>query len=118
MSDCREYLRGRNRKHVDINSANNYVRTTQTSTGHWVIIIPLLVAGTIGVILGSAWGYALWTTIGVFSIYINTVLWFSEKEYVYPKCGPLMYYTFFWGFYVYWGIAVTIYSLLRLQGLP
>jgi hypothetical protein len=79
--------------------------------------LPLLVAGSIGVILGQAWGYALWMTAGAISVYISIILWFAEREYVYPSCGPLVYYTIYWGFFVYWGIAVVAYGMLRLSGV-
>jgi len=82
-----------------------------------VIWLPLLVAGSIGVILGQAWGYGLWVASGTVSVYINIILWFSEREYVYPACGPLVYYTIYWGFQVYWGVAVVAYAVLRLAGV-
>jgi len=75
---------------------------------------PLLLAGSVGVLLGRAWGYALWATSGAISVYINIVLWFSERAYVYPSFGPLAYYTYYWGFFVYWGLAVVAYSAVRL----
>ncbi len=77
-----------------------------------VMWLPLLVVGSIGVLLGQQWGYVLWAASGAISVYINIVLWVSEREYV--SVGPLVYYTFFWGFFVYWGIAVVIYSMVRL----
>lgn len=79
-----------------------------------IVWLPALVAGSAGVLLGEAWGYALWCTAGAISLYINLVLWFSEREYVYPSTGPLVYYTYFWGSFVYWGIAVIAYSVWRL----
>ena len=79
-----------------------------------VIWLPLLAAGSIGVLMGQVWGYALWAASGAISVYINIILWFSEREYVYPTYGPLVYYTYFWGFFVYWGVAVVVYSVLRL----
>jgi hypothetical protein len=82
-----------------------------------LIWLPLLVAGSIGVLLGQAWGYALWAASGAISVYINVILWFSEREYVYPTQGPLLYYTIYWGFFVYWGIAVAVYAALRLAGV-
>lgn len=80
----------------------------------FLIWLPLLVAGTVGVILGHPWGYALWAASGAISVYISIVFWFSEREYVYPAYGPLAYYTYFWGLFVYWGLAVIIYSVWRL----
>lgn len=89
---------------------------TSYGTG-WADLIfwlPLLASGSVGVILGQAWGYALWAASGGISVYINIILWFSEREYVYPANGPLVYYTYLWGFFVYWGVAVVVYSIIRL----
>ena len=83
----------------------------------WVLVVPLLVSGSIGVILGYAWGYVLWGSAGAISLYINIVLWFMEKEYVYPSRGALAYYTYYWGFFVYWGALALAYSALRLSGI-
>lgn len=82
-----------------------------------MIWLPLLAAGSVGVILGQVWGYALWAASGAISVYVNIILWFSEREHVYPACGPLVYYTYFWGFFVYWGVAVVVYTVLRLAGV-
>ena len=79
-----------------------------------IVWLPLMAIGSIGVLLGQAWGYALWATGGAISVYISVILWFSEREYVYPAVGPLVYYTYFWGFFVYWGVAVVAYAILRL----
>lgn len=82
-----------------------------------VVWLPLLVAGSIGVLMGQTWGYALWATSGAISVYINIILWFSERKFVYPPLGPLAYYTIYWGFFMYWGIAVMAYVVLRLAGV-
>jgi hypothetical protein len=79
--------------------------------------LPLLVAGSVGVVMGESWGYLLWAASGSIAVYISIVLWFLEREYVYAKAGPLAYYTFYWGFFVYWGLAVTAYSVLRVAGV-
>jgi hypothetical protein len=76
--------------------------------------LPLLAAGTVGVLLGEAWGYALWAAAGAISVYISIIFWFSERETVYPAFGPLAYYTYYWGFFVYWGVAIVIHAVLRL----
>ncbi len=83
----------------------------------WLIVVPLLITGSTGVILGHAWGYVLWSAAGAISLYINIVLWFMEKEYVYPSRGALAYYSYYWGFFVYWGILAVAYSALRLSGI-
>ncbi len=82
-----------------------------------IFFLPLLIAGSAGVILGQAWGYALWTAAAAIAVNVNIVLWFSEREYVYPNWGPLAYYTFFWGFFIYWGIVAIVYAVLRLAGV-
>ena len=79
-----------------------------------IVWLPLMGAGSIGVLLGQVWGYALWAIAGAISVYISVILWFSEREYVYPACGPLVYYTYYWGFFVYWGLAAVVYAVLRL----
>ncbi len=78
----------------------------------WLVIMPLLVLGTIGVISGHMWGYILWTALGTISIYFSILCWVMEKEYTCPSCGPLAYYTYYWGFFLYWGIAAIVYSIL------
>ena len=82
-----------------------------------IVWLPLLGVGGVGVLLGHVWGYALWAAAGAISVYINIILWFSEREYVYPACGPLVYYTYYWGFFVYWGLAAVAYAVLRLAKL-
>jgi hypothetical protein len=83
----------------------------------WLLVVPLVISGSIGVILGHAWGYVLWGAAGSISLYINIVLWFMEKEYVYPSRGALAYYTYYWGFFVYWGALALAYSAMRLSGI-
>ena len=83
----------------------------------WVLLVPLFVAGSTGVLLGQAWGYVLWAAAGTISVYVNIVLWFMEKEYVYPSRGPLAYYTYYWGFFIVWGAFALAYAALRLAGI-
>jgi hypothetical protein len=83
----------------------------------WLLIAPLFVSGSVGALMGQPWGYVLFGAAGTISLYINIVLWFTEKEYVYPSLGPLRYYTYFWGFFVYWGALALAYSALRVGGI-
>lgn len=83
----------------------------------WLLLVPLMVAGSIGVLRGQAWGYVLWCAAGSISLYINIVLWFMEKKYVYPSRGALVYFTYYWGFFVYWGGLALVYSVLRVIGI-
>ena len=83
----------------------------------WIFFMPVWIAGMIGVLLGQVWGYALFGVAGAIQLYVNLFLWFFEREYVYPAVGPLAYYTYIWGNFVYWGAATLIYALLRLNGI-
>ena len=83
----------------------------------WALVVPFGVAGSIGVLMGQPWGYVLWGATGTISLYSNVILWFLEKEYVYPSRGPLVYYTYYWGFFVLWGAAALGYTALRLSGI-
>ena len=68
-------------------------------------------------LLGEAWGYVLFGAAGAITLYINLVLLFVEKKHVYPALGPLRYYTYFWGFFVYWSALAVAYSALRVGGV-
>ncbi|MEO1510192.1 MAG: hypothetical protein AAFU84_21350 [Cyanobacteria bacterium J06633_23] len=83
----------------------------------WILLVPLVLLGSVGVVLGYAWAYVLWAAAGSISLYINIMLWFMEKEYVYPSRGPIAYYTYYWGFFVLWGGLALAYSALRLGGI-
>ena len=82
----------------------------------WMIFVPLFLLGIIGIFKGAGWGYFLFAVSGALQLYINVFLWFFEKEYVYPSQGPLKYYTYYWGNFIYWGTAALLYGLFRLQG--
>jgi len=82
----------------------------------WIIIMPTLLIGNIAVLLGLAWGYIIWIALGVLCLYFSILFWVFEKEYTYPSAGPFAYYTYYWGVYVYWGIGVLAYSIIRLNG--
>ena len=82
----------------------------------WIIFFPLFTIGIIGMLLSNYWGYLLFAISGSIQLYINTFLWFFEKEYVYSSIGPLKYYTFFWGNFMYWGLASLLYGVLRFTG--
>lgn len=75
--------------------------------------LPLLVAGDVGVLMGQLWGYWIWMGLGAVSVYFSIVFWALERKYAYPSCGPLAYYTYYWGFFL-WGIAASAYSVFRL----
>lgn len=87
------------------------------ASADWIFFIPVFVLGIIGVLLGEIWGYVLFAVACAISLYINIFLWFFEREYVYPAVGPLAYYTYVWGNFIYWGAAGLVYSVLRLIGI-
>jgi hypothetical protein len=80
----------------------------------WLIIFPLLVLSYTGVFLGEIWGLYLWLALGLISVYFSIIFWVMEKEYTYPSAGWLAYFTYFWGFFLYWGLAAIIYSLYHI----
>ena len=80
----------------------------------WLVIFQLLVAGNIGTLSGQLWGYVIWMSLGVLSVYFSILFWVMEKEYTFPICGWLAYYTYFWGLFLYWGITAIVYSLIVL----
>ncbi len=82
----------------------------------WFIFAPLFILGIIGILLSSYWGYLLFAVSGAIQLYMNVFLWFLEKEYVYPSMGPLKYYTYYWGNFIYWGAASLLYGIYRLNG--
>ena len=83
----------------------------------WLFFGPLFVAGSVGVLLGQSWGYVFFGAAGACSLYISIILWSTEKEYVYPTRGPFRYFTYYWGFFVYWGALALAYSALRITGI-
>jgi hypothetical protein len=83
----------------------------------WLFFAPVFIAGSIGVLIGQSWGYVLFGVAGALSLYINIILWFTEKECVFPSRGPLRYFTYYWGFFVYWGALAFAYSVLRIFGI-
>ena len=82
----------------------------------WIIFAPLFILSVIGMLTGNFWGYLLFSVSGTIQLYINGFLWFFEKEYVYPSIGPLKYYTYYWGNFIYWGVASLLYGIARLNG--
>jgi hypothetical protein len=82
----------------------------------WLVFAPLFIAGIIGIITSKQWGYLLFAASAAIQLYVNIFLWFLEKEYVYPSRGPLKYYTYYWGNFIYWGAASLLYVFLRLNG--
>jgi hypothetical protein len=80
----------------------------------WLVFVPLFISGIIGIVTGNIWGYLLFAASGAIQLYINIMLWFLEKEYVFPSQGPLKYYTYYWGNFVYWGAASLFYGIYRI----
>jgi len=83
----------------------------------WLFVIPLFLFGITGIILEQTWGYIFYAITSGIMVYINIFFWIFEKKFVYPSTGALAYYTYFWGNFVYWGLAALVYSVLRLCGV-
>lgn len=80
-----------------------------------LVIFPLLILSIIGVFTGQLWGYMIWLALGILSIYFSIIFWIMEKEYSYPSCGWFAYYTYFWGFFLYWGVGAIVYSIIQMS---
>jgi hypothetical protein len=103
-------------KDMDWRDRTHFTSSVGGAFADWIVVAPLLVTGTIGVLLGTVWGYLLYAASGAIMLYINVILWFQEKEYVYPVTGPLAYYTYYWGDFMYWGTAAVMYALPGSMG--
>ena len=79
-----------------------------------VLLLPLILTGSIAVLYNQVWGYGLWCAAGIVSVYFSILFWILEKEYTYPVYGPVVYFTYYWGFFLYWGIGVTVFSMIKL----
>ena len=77
-----------------------------------LLVLPTLVLSYIGVFKGHPWGYILWIALGLISVYFSILFWVLERSYTYAAKGFLAYYTYFWGFFLYWGVGAMIYSLI------
>lgn len=80
-----------------------------------IIILPLYLLGTILVFNGQQWGYVIWISLGILSIYFSIVFWVFEKEYTLKSVGWIAYFTYYWGFFLYWGLSVIIYSVIQMS---
>jgi len=80
-----------------------------------IIILPLYTVGTVLVFNGQYWGYLIWISLGVLSIYFSILFWVLEKEYTYKSVGWIAYFTYFWGFFLYWGLGAIVHSILQLN---
>jgi len=78
------------------------------------IQLPLVVVGSITVLFGQPWAYMIWFAGASITIYIHLVLVFVEGKHIYTNWGPLAFFTYGWGLWVYWAIIVFIYSLVRM----
>ena len=83
----------------------------------WLIFFPVFVLSIVGIFLHQSWGYIFLSVSGAIQLYINVFLLFFEKEYVYPSLGPLKYYTYYWGNFIYWGLASLLYGIFRINGI-
>lgn len=80
-----------------------------------LVLLPLFIAGSILVIRGEFWGFVIWIALGVLSVYFSILLWVLEKKYTYKAVGWFAYFTYFWGFFLYWGLAALVFSIFALS---
>ena len=79
-----------------------------------LIIFPLFILSTIWVFNGLLWGYIIWISLGILSIYFSIIFWVFEKKYALKSVGWIAYLTYVWGFFLYWGIAAVVFSILQI----
>lgn len=101
-------------KGKDWRSNTHYKYSLAFAWADWLIIFPLFISGTIGVLNNHLLGYIIWIALGFISIYFSIIFWVLEKEYSLPDVGKFAYFTYFWGFFLYWGIGAVVYSVLQL----
>ncbi len=97
------------RDHTHFKSAKAF------AVADWLLLMPLLILANVGVFIGRSWGYVILLILGVLTVYFSIVFWVMEREYTYPSVGAIGYFTYYWGFYLYWGIWVAVYSILKLE---
>mgnify|MGYP000016157622 CR=1 FL=1 len=85
--------------------------------GDILLVLPTLIVSYIGVLGGHPWVYILWIALGMISIYFSILFWVLERSYTYAAYGWLAYYTYFWGFFLYWGVGALTYSFIILLRL-
>jgi len=81
----------------------------------FIVILPLYIIGTYWVLNGQDWGYIIWFSLGLLSIYFSIIFWIMEKEYAFESAGWIAYYSYFWGFFLYWGLGAVIHSVWQLN---
>lgn len=99
-------------KGKDWRDRSHYKYSLAFAWADWLIIFPLFIIGTSGALIGLILGYIAWIALGFISIYFSIIFWILEKDHTMPSYGKFVYFTYFWGFFLYWGIAAVIYSLL------
>lgn len=108
---ARELIIGKGEKWRD---HTHYKSALAFACADLLVILPLLIASYMGVFQSQLWGYVLWLALGVLSIYFSILFWVMEKAYTYPSKGWLAYYTYYWGFFLYWGIGAVVYSTIQI----
>lgn len=113
--------KGRKAKDILIGKGEEWRDTTHFKSAYalalvdWLIFMPIFIFAIVGILFNSYWGYLLLSVSGAIQLYINAFLWFFEREYVYPPNGPVKYYTYVWGNFMYWGFISLVYGIIRLS---
>jgi hypothetical protein len=98
-------------KGADWNDHTHFKTAKGFAYADLIVIATLLILSSIGVLAGFLWGYLFLFSLGCLSIYFSILCYIIEKEYTYPNVGFVGYYTYYWGSYLYFGIAAIIISL-------
>ena len=82
-----------------------------------LIILPLFILGSTLMLTNNQWALIICIVLGVLTIYFSILFWVLEKEYTYKSVGPLAYYTYYWGFFLYWGVLAIVFALYQFSKL-
>ena len=82
--------------------------------GDILLLLPALILSYVGILSGQTWGYLIWFALGIVSVYFSILFWVLEKSFTMESYGWFAYYTYYWGFFLYWGIGASVYSAFQL----
>jgi hypothetical protein len=82
-----------------------------------LLVLPLFIIGSTAVLSGASWGYLLWIALGFICVYFSINFWVMERATSVKYHGWFAYLTYYWGFFLYWGVGVIIYSFLQLSNM-
>ena len=105
-------------KNKDWRDRTHYKSALAFAWADVLILLPLFISGSILIFYTNPWAYVIYIILGFLSIYFSILFWVLEKEYTFPAVGAMAYYTYYWGFFLYWGLCAIAFSIFQLWHLP